>query len=219
MSVSKVLALLLVGCHVAFASTGGGLMFPMELDEQRCFYEKVGHSSSKVFSHVQVLDGGYDLQYTISGPILDGGPGTGKENLIYDGDLVSVRGSKKVLFKAMNTGDVYKFCVKNGNIMMKSVSINVNSHDPTDQGVGPYKPMEPIKKTIIRLSEALHSIKEEQHYLRTRERIHRDTASNTFNRLMFWSILACTMLIAMGVGQLWYYNRLFGNTSSRSRGV
>eukprot|EP01064_Diplonema_japonicum_P001572 TRINITY_DN11039_c0_g1_i1.p2 TRINITY_DN11039_c0_g1~~TRINITY_DN11039_c0_g1_i1.p2 ORF type:complete len:124 (+),score=18.46 TRINITY_DN11039_c0_g1_i1:414-785(+) len=123
------------------------------------------------------------------------------------------------MFRAAGSNDIYKFCIKNGNIMMKSVMVNVRSHDPTEQGVGPYKPMEPIKKTIIRLSESLHSIKEEQHYLRTRERIHRDTAEDTFERIMFWSVLACVMLIAMGVGQLWYYHSLFGSTSSRSRGV
>ena len=65
----------------------------------------------------------------------------------------------------------------------------------------------------------MHQIKEEQIFLRTRERLHREVAEKTFERVVFWSLFAIVMLSAMGGGQLWYYHRLFGGSSVRARGV
>ena len=192
------------------------------------------------------MDGGYDLLVTVSGPWrgdLDEEPNqhdTG--NIIFTTDLSTTKGETKILFRSQSTNDIYRFCVKNGGIMMKSVMVNIKSNDRTEPGIGPFKPMEPIKKTIIRfvclaimkkklnykhkkkkkknrLSESLNSIREEQAYLRTRERIHKDTAEATYDRVMFWSVSALVMLCSLGVAQLWYYNSLFGSSNSRGRGV
>eukprot|EP01060_Flectonema_neradi_P039766 TRINITY_DN8888_c0_g1_i1.p1 TRINITY_DN8888_c0_g1~~TRINITY_DN8888_c0_g1_i1.p1 ORF type:complete len:223 (+),score=34.28 TRINITY_DN8888_c0_g1_i1:45-713(+) len=207
----------------AMASTAGSLVFPMELEEQRCFYEKTADAASKVYAHVVVMDGGYDLLVSVSGPWrgeLDDEPNQHDGgNVIFTSDLSHSKGETKILFRSQSSGDIYRFCVKNGGIMMKSVMINLKSNDRTEQGVGPYKPMEPIKKTIIRLSESLNSIREEQAYLRTRERIHTETADATYDRVMFWSVSALVMLCSLGGAQLWYYNSLFGSSNSRGRGV
>ena len=109
----------------------------------------------------QTLDGGYDLTTAVSGPFSlskldrDTEPERNdKSNLLYESSLSNLRGEQKLLFRAQGENAVYRFCVTNGAVMLKSVMINIASHDPLQLGVGPFKPMDPIKKTIIRYAFA-----------------------------------------------------------------
>jgi len=66
-----------------------------------------------------------------------------------------------------------------------------------------------IERSIVRLEEGLMEIRDEQQYLRTRERIHRDTAESTNARVMYWSIFESGLLVLMGLGQVFYLKRCF----------
>eukprot|EP01061_Rhynchopus_euleeides_P030640 TRINITY_DN50886_c0_g1_i1.p1 TRINITY_DN50886_c0_g1~~TRINITY_DN50886_c0_g1_i1.p1 ORF type:complete len:245 (+),score=80.10 TRINITY_DN50886_c0_g1_i1:44-736(+) len=220
-------ALVLLLCaSLVSGGTDGALTFTLELGENRCFFEQISDRESKIFVHVSVIDGGHDVNLLVSGPhdkasfLQDVEPDQNDKGMVvYDSTLQQVRGEQRLLFVTKSADAVYRVCVKNGAIMMKSVALNIKSHDPTNRGVGPLKPMEPIQQTIIRLSESLHNIKEEQIMLRARERLHRETAETTYERVVFWSLFATVMLMAMGGGQVWYYYSLFGASSVRSRGV
>ncbi|KAJ9473311.1 Transmembrane emp24 domain-containing protein B [Diplonema papillatum] len=207
----------------AFGTQGGGLVFPMELGEVRCFYQEAVEENSKVFVHVTSLDGGNDMHVLISGPVqldTDMEPSLGSGDIVFEGDLNKDQefGETKILFRAQTAG-FYQVCIGNKRQLAKLAGVNIMAEDPTEQKVGPFRPMAPIKKTIIKISETLHSIKEEQAYLKTRERVHRETAESTYQRVMMWSSLAIVLLISMGVGQIRYFYGLFGSSSTRSRGV
>ena len=73
-----------------------------------------------------------------------------KSNTIFEQSLQQVKGEQRLLFVSQKGHSVYRVCVTNGAVMMKSVSINIKSADPGRRGVGPLKPMEPIQRTIIR---------------------------------------------------------------------
>ncbi|CAD6583108.1 MAG: p24 complex component [Cyphobasidiales sp. Tagirdzhanova-0007] len=55
----------------------------------------------------------------------------------------------------------------------------------------------PIEKEIRALSAALEAVKDEQEYIVTRERLHRDTAESTNDRVKWWSISQTLLLVAL----------------------
>ncbi|KAJ9473312.1 Suppressor/enhancer of lin-12 protein 9 [Diplonema papillatum] len=203
----------------AFGTQGGGLVFPMELGEVRCFYQEAVEENSKVFVHVTTLDGGLDVTVTAYGPYfgVDVEPDPKPEEAVFQAHLAQSDGETKALFKAARPGSTYAVCLKNGWIHRKQAVVNIDTFDPSRRS-GP-RSTDRLRDAIIQISETLHSIKEEQAYLKTRERVHRETAESTYQRVMMWSSLAIVLLISMGVGQIRYFYGLFGSSSTRSRGV
>eukprot|EP01063_Lacrimia_lanifica_P017954 TRINITY_DN24934_c0_g1_i1.p1 TRINITY_DN24934_c0_g1~~TRINITY_DN24934_c0_g1_i1.p1 ORF type:complete len:241 (+),score=98.58 TRINITY_DN24934_c0_g1_i1:54-725(+) len=204
------------------ASASGGLMTTLELNEKKCFYEKIQSAGGKLYVSVGVVDGGHDLTVNVAGPwtvaddqepnILD------KGNVIFDADMrTEFKNDMKLLYIGRQH-EIFRVCLTNGGMAMKALSLQIKSNDMTDQGVGPLKPLEPIRRTIIRLSEALQQIEVEQTTLQATERINRELYQSTNFRIQFWSFMACVMLLAGAGWQLWYYNKLLGSQGIR-RGV
>ncbi|KAJ9473310.1 hypothetical protein DIPPA_08119 [Diplonema papillatum] len=138
----------------AFGTQGGGLVFPMELGEVRCFYQEAVEENSKVFVHVTSLDGGNDMHVLISGPVqldTDMEPSLGSGDIVFEGDLNKDQefGETKILFRAQTAG-FYQVCIGNKRQLAKLAGVNIMAEDPTEQKVGPFRPMAPIKKTIIK---------------------------------------------------------------------
>ena len=90
----------------------------------------------------------------------------------------------------------------------KTVSFDIAVGDPTQDRDGK-RTMDPIEKSIIKVTEGLHEIAQEQAYLTARERIHRSTAEDTNSRVMYFSVLEIGLLLAMGVGQIVYLRQQF----------
>jgi hypothetical protein len=64
--------------------------------------------------------------------------------------------------------------------------------------------MAPIEKEIRRLAQGLQAVKDEQEYIVVRERVHRNTAESTNERVMWWSIFQSILLFVVCAWQVYY---------------
>lgn len=64
--------------------------------------------------------------------------------------------------------------------------------------------MAPLEKEIRNLAQGLQAVKDEQEYIVVRERVHRNTAESTNDRVKWWSIGQTIMLFAVCAWQVWY---------------
>ena len=62
----------------------------------------------------------------------------------------------------------------------------------------------PIEREIRDLANGLQSVKDEQEYIVLRERVHRNTAESTNDRVKWWSIIQAIVLFAVVAWQIYY---------------
>lgn len=62
----------------------------------------------------------------------------------------------------------------------------------------------PIEREIRDLSNGLQAVKDEQEYIVIRERVHRNTAESTNDRVKWWSIIQAFVLFAIVAWQVYY---------------
>ena len=62
----------------------------------------------------------------------------------------------------------------------------------------------PLEKEVRNLVQGLQAVKDEQEYIVVRERVHRNTAESTNDRVKWWSIGQTIMLFAVCAWQVWY---------------
>jgi hypothetical protein len=74
---------------------------------------------------------------------------------------------------------------------------------------------------VRKLSELLAQVKDEQSYIVIRERVHRNTAESTNERVKWWSMFQLFVLVGNGVFQVWWLKRFFevGKISKQRLGV
>jgi hypothetical protein len=192
--------LYLVGFVDAF---GSGLTLKIEAHAEHCVFDDVKTAGDRVFFSFQVTAGGsLDIDVAIHGPEM--------------GDIWTTEreSESRVLFKAPVTG-TYQFCFSNkmSTLTGKTVQFHISVGDPIEamskNKNKDRKRPDSIERSIVRLEEGLMEIRDEQQYLRTRERIHRDTAESTNARVMYWSIFESGLLVLMGLGQVFYLKRCF----------
>lgn len=196
------LSILLFGCALCLSalasdvpSSAIAVRIPAHKDE--CFFEDVPTAGSKVYLHYIVTSGGsLDIDAAIYGP---------DQELIWGAEKER---ESRVLFKSRLPG-THKICFSNkmSTLTTKVVGFNVQVGDPADS-TNEHE-VDPMERSIIHVAMGLNDIKSEQMYLRTRERIHRDTAESTNTRVLLWSIAEIALIVFMGVGHVWYLRRLF----------
>jgi len=64
--------------------------------------------------------------------------------------------------------------------------------------------MAPLEKEVRNIVQGLQAVKDEQEYIVVRERVHRNTAESTNDRVKWWSIGQTIMLFAVCAWQVWY---------------
>lgn len=109
-------------------------------------------------------------------------------------------------FTAVQDGR-YRYCFSNemSTVTAKTVSFNVHGvMYVEDEGH-----VAPIEREIRALSSALEAVKDEQEYIVVRERLHRDTAESTNDRVKWWSIIQTVVLFAVCAWQVFYLKRFF----------
>ena len=171
------------------------LRVPAHRDE--CVYEEVPAAGMKVFFHYSVTEGGsLDVDASIVGP--DGA-------LVWADEKMQ---EGRALFKARVPG-VHKFCFSNkmSTVTMKTVSFYVQVGDPAESSKG--HQVDELERSVVQIMEGLQEVKNEQSYLKSRERIHRDTLESTNLRVVLWSVTEIVALIALAAGQLFYLRRCF----------
>eukprot|EP01065_Artemidia_motanka_P014346 TRINITY_DN18306_c0_g1_i1.p2 TRINITY_DN18306_c0_g1~~TRINITY_DN18306_c0_g1_i1.p2 ORF type:complete len:223 (+),score=77.30 TRINITY_DN18306_c0_g1_i1:60-671(+) len=175
----------------------GRLTLRLEAHREECFYDEASRVGEKGFLHFQVTSGGaLDVDVSIHAP---------DDRVIWSAERET---ENRVLFKTTHPG-VYRFCFSNkmSTRTYKTVSFDLAVGDPTE--VTKDHAVDPIESSIVRVSEGLNEIKQEQEYMRVRERIHRDTAEETNFRVLWFSLFEVALLLTMGVGQVVYLKRQF----------
>ncbi|GAA5914448.1 hypothetical protein JCM5296_002142 [Sporobolomyces johnsonii] len=160
-----------------------------------CFFEDL-HAEDKMTVTYQVAGGGHlDIDFWMRGP---------------PNDRIMNEQKKKdtgtFSFTAEQDGR-YTYCFSNemSTVTGKTVSFNVHGvMYVEDDGH-----TAPIEKEIRALSAALEAVKDEQEYIVVRERLHRDTAESTNDRVKYWSIVQTLLLCGVCAWQIFYLKRFF----------
>ncbi|KAF0982833.1 hypothetical protein FDP41_010812 [Naegleria fowleri] len=153
---------------------------------EQCFWEEVKKPNAKVLLQFQVSSGGYlDIDLTISSP-----------------NGVLVHESKG------ETEGKYTFTA------VETVTFEIHVGDLFDPNLTKLDEKDPIVKSVLRLTEGLSEIQQEQKFYRTREESHRDLAETTNTKVMFWGIAEMIGIVVMAVGQVFVLRQFFKTTRS-----
>ncbi|KAH8085267.1 supernatant protein factor, C-terminal domain-containing protein [Filobasidium floriforme] len=101
----------------------------------------------------------------------------------------------------------YTYCFSNemSSVSPKVVSFNVHGVlYVEDSGE-----VAPVEAEIRALSTGLQGVKDEQEYIVVRERVHRDTAESTNDRVKWWSIVQSFLLVAICAWNVTYLKSWF----------
>lgn len=99
----------------------------------------------------------------------------------------------------------YTYCFSNEMSTLTGKTVSFNVHGVMyveDDGH-----TAPIEKEIRALAQALEAVKDEQEYIVVRERLHRDTAESTNDRVKWWSIIQTVVVFAVCGWQIFYLKR------------
>ncbi|CAE6528037.1 unnamed protein product [Rhizoctonia solani] len=101
----------------------------------------------------------------------------------------------------------YTYCFSNemSTVTEKEVSFNVHGVIYVqDDGT-----VAPIEREVRELAIGLQAVKDEQEYIVIRERVHRNTAESTNDRVKWWSIAQAVVLVAVCGFQVYYLQSFF----------
>ncbi|KAJ4459356.1 putative copii-coated vesicle protein [Paratrimastix pyriformis] len=172
------------------------LTFTVKPSSSSCYFEDL-QPGDRLSGTFQVMKGGsLDIDAKIYAP--DGG-------VIYTADK---KQEDRFSF-GVQQGGPYKFCF--ANVMSTFTPKVVNFQVHIEGRVDPKKPKEisELEKQVKRLSEGLTAIRNEQDYMRNRERTHRNTSESTNARVMWWAFAEIIVLIIVSISQILYLRRFF----------
>lgn len=162
-----------------------------------CFYDDISRAGLRFYAHFAVLEGTVqDVDLVIYAP---------GDKIVYETYATKER---RILFTTEDAG-TYRLCFSNrmSTQSTKVIALTVHIGDPLLSEAGS-KAIGVVESSILRITEGLKSIKQEQEYLRVRERVHRDTAEDTNSRILWWGLLEIVLLVAMAGWQLLHLRRL-----------
>ncbi|KAI8445699.1 COPII-coated vesicle protein [Phakopsora pachyrhizi] len=99
----------------------------------------------------------------------------------------------------------HEYCFSNrmSTVTGKTVSFNVHGVMFVEDDAH----VVPIEKEIKSLANALEAVREEQEYIVVREKLHRNTAESTNDRVKWWSIVQTVLVLAVTCWQVFYLKR------------
>ncbi|GAA94318.1 uncharacterized protein L969DRAFT_78613 [Mixia osmundae IAM 14324] len=166
----------------------------MQPATEECFFEDL-HAEDKMTVTYQVAGGGHiDIDFEMTDP---------DENVMYANTKQDTGSYDFVAFKDGR----YTYCFSNkmSTVAVKTVSFNVHGvMYVEDDGH-----TAPIEKEIRALANALEAVKDEQEYIVVRERLHRNTAESTNDRVKYWSFAQMLLLAVVCAWQIYYLKRFF----------
>ena len=113
---------------------------------------------------------------------------------------------QKIYFEAKTAGE-YEFCIHNNGASNSEKLIMISMATLSKRRA--QKKVDPIVKTLAKSEAALISLAEDQAYMRTREREHRETLESNNTRVIVRGVIEIIMMLAMSVGQVYFLRRLF----------
>lgn len=159
-----------------------------------CFFEDL-HNEDQMTLTFQVAGGGHlDIDFWLNDP---------SGSSLWS---VEKRDTGTFSFTAHKDGK-HEYCFSNqmSSVTSKTVSFNVHGvMYVEDDGH-----TAPIESEIKNLANALEAVKEEQEYIVVREKLHRNTAESTNDRVKWWSLVQAGMVLAVTAWQVFYLKRFF----------
>lgn len=196
---ARVPALLAALFLLALPSLAGAVTVRVNPNAEECFHE-TARRGEKFLSSFNVASGGFlDINVKVTGP--DGG-------VVYEEERQK---EGTFAFVAMETGD-YTLCFSNAmsTVTEKDVSFNVYvGTGLSSHGVAKEEHFTPLENAVVGLAEGLRKVRNEQKYIKFRERACFKTAQSTGSRVLWWSILQAVAVVAVGVWQTLYVRGLF----------
>ncbi|KAL5636522.1 hypothetical protein ACGC1H_000469 [Rhizoctonia solani] len=172
----------------------GAHMIEVPPGKKECFFEDL-HINDKMTVTYQVGGGGHlDIDFWLSDPI----------NIALHKRLKESEGTASLT--AEKDGR-YTYCFSNemSTVTEKEVSFNVHGVIYVqDDGT-----VAPIEREVRELAIGLQAVKDEQEYIVIRERVHRNTAESTNDRVKWWSIAQAVVLVAVCGFQVYYLQSFF----------
>ena len=192
-----------------------GLTLQIEPKTSDCFSQDIG-ANQHVRLDYQVLRGGLlDIQLQVS---QHGVPGYLIDILHFSGEM-----DGKYEFQTSSSG-LYKFCFNNEmsrftpKVVQFSLSFGTDkwglqpasslSKPSASQAVKP-EDLDPLERSVRRISMQLDVLQRHQKVLRNRERKHRDTNDSTNSRVVIVSIIESTVLFSLHIFQIYFIRSLF----------
>lgn len=179
---------------LAWSWLAGAHMIDVPAGKKECFFEDL-HVHDKMTVTYQVGGGGHlDIDFWLSDPI----------NIALNKRLRESEGTASIT--AEKDGR-YTYCFSNemSTVTDKEVSFNVHGVIYVqDDGT-----VAPIEREVRELAIGLQAVKDEQEYIVIRERVHRNTAESTNDRVKWWSIAQAIVLVAVCGFQVYYLQSFF----------
>ncbi|PLW10063.1 hypothetical protein PCANC_22843 [Puccinia coronata f. sp. avenae] len=159
-----------------------------------CFFEDL-HVDDKMTITFQVGGGGHlDIDFWLNDPA-----GTHLWNVVK-------RDTGTFTFTATQGGK-HEYCFSNAMSTVSSKTVSFNVYGV--MWVVDDAHMAPIELEIKHLASALEAVKEEQQYIVVREKLHRNTAESTNDRVKWWSLVQTAMVLGVTAWQVFYLKRFF----------
>ncbi|RKP06168.1 supernatant protein factor C-terminal domain-containing protein [Thamnocephalis sphaerospora] len=179
----------------AAAATVNAITVTVEPNTNECFFEelKTGDTLSVSF------EVGFGGDHKIDFSMLDA-----------TGRVVQVAGQQNSGFYTV-TADrdgSYYYCFNNlmNDNIGKQVSFYIHEdHRPKKEEKG----SEPLAEELRQLSRNVLDVREHQDYIIQRERMHRNTAESTNDRVKWWSIFETAIVLGVAFFQVNYLKRFF----------
>ncbi|KAF8525385.1 supernatant protein factor C-terminal domain-containing protein [Gautieria morchelliformis] len=185
------LAILLMPCLSLLAF---GHIIEVLASQKECFFEDL-HVNDKMTVTYQVGGGGnLDIDFWLADP----------NNLALGKHLKQSTGT--VSITAEKDGR-HEYCFSNQMSAIADKTVSFNVHGVVY--VGEDETIAPIEREIRDLANGLQSVKDEQEYIVIRERVHRNTAESTNDRVKWWSIIQAIVLFAVVAWQIYYLKSFF----------
>jgi len=186
---------------LCFAVAANALTVKVESKTEECFIEEATKGQTLTLQF-QVMAGGLlDIDTTLHGP----------NDEILKHWTAATEG--KHTWTAEHDAK-YKFCFSNMMARWTPKWLSFFISSGATAHLAKIEHLDPIEKVIMDLSEGLSKLQEEQKYLRTVERVHRETIESTNTRMLYWSLFEVLVLIAMGMFQIYYLKRFLEVRSS-----
>lgn len=186
-----------------------------------CFYDYI-HEGAFLEIEYQVIEGGdLDINFIVTGP--------------QDTAVVMQPHSKEGLhgIDIKITGE-YEICLDNTFSRMtdKLVFFDLiieddsgETEEPEDvvpyqlsrEAVGMDLSVKDIKAKLDSISKKLTKVVSTQNYFQARESRHRHTVESNMNRVMWWSLLECSVMITVGIIQVFVIRSLFKTNRKGAR--
>ncbi|EMR08047.1 hypothetical protein PNEG_03489 [Pneumocystis murina B123] len=101
----------------------------------------------------------------------------------------------------------YKYCFSNKVHHNLDIELFFNVHHIKDTHIA--EDASDFNREVAFLNEVLMDIRDEQEYLKAREKVHRSIAENTNSRVQNWNIFQIIILISLVLFQVYFLRKFF----------